>query len=947
MDFADLGMRVDSRGVVAATKHTDNLAASARRTGGVVESSLGRGARRAMLGVATAAGAAVAGLAGLVSSVSVLRDFESSAAQVQAITRATADEMGRMRDIAKELGSTTEFTAAQAMDGLRFLGMAGFEAAEAVASLPDVLDLATASGMSMASAADIASNIMSAYSVSAENAAEVTDALAAVASRANTDVFQLGDAMKYVGPVASSLSISTNKTAAAIGVLSDNGLQGAMAGTGLRKVLSSLVNPTNEAADALKSMGVSLEEVSPETNELVDIVDRLAEAGIGASEALTIFGDRGGPAILALTASNGRLRELTGIMSSVEGEASRMADTMRDNLGGDINSFTSAVQGLTLSLGEAGLTSVLRGVVQSATSIVRALTQMVDMFKRATDEVGFYLWELFGVAKGEEIAQRAIDNATMAMGDQIDQSKVLDAVMSRSNRMTLESARVHLAAAEARRRELEVMTQQARLAAMNEMGWTGLLYEIERVRSEIEELETVSLRAQEAGKNLPGLTADPASRAAELEHLQQQLAMLLTKQQEYKAVLDSLSYLPPERQTELDELNAQIKELQDGIDAASGGVVDFNKEQVEAITLSDRLSLLAQDIASGWDEAEGKASALRTVLSDMVNFAAALARGVERVVSLLPGRVQEGLGALKDSAIRLFKSVADNDAISKIVTNLQLRWEAINRMDLSTDSGGGGGQTDAEREHNRLLQEAQRIYESTRTEAEMYAIEVDNLNKLHKAGYIDTETYNRAIDELGQKYLNTGGAASFFRGQIQHLKDGILDALASGKSLVDTLGQIAEALARAAWEATLFGEGPLAGLFGTAPTDAGGGGGLFGWLGDALMGALPGHASGTDSAPGGMSLVGEEGPEIVNLPKGAQVVPFRETRQFMQQASKAASRPAQQLNPNVSVNVDLPPPRVEVVTMYDPERIREYNESAAGQREFRANMIRNRDAVNA
>jgi len=187
--------------------------------------------------------------------------------------------------------------------------------------------------MGLGNAADISSNIMSAFGIAATDAASVADVLAAASSRSNTDVEQLGTAMSFVGPVASALEIEMSDAAAAIGVLSDAGIQGSSAGTGLRRVLSSLANPTGEAKTALEGLGLELERLNPQTNDITEIVQRLSNAGLSAADALTIFGDRGGPAILALTSQTGRLRELTGALTDVEGESARMADTMRDNLG--------------------------------------------------------------------------------------------------------------------------------------------------------------------------------------------------------------------------------------------------------------------------------------------------------------------------------------------------------------------------------------------------------------------------------------------------------------------------------------------------------------------------------------------------------------------------------------------------------------------------------------
>lgn len=386
-DVARLGIEVDSSSAAKAVVDLDQLPGAAQRAERGVEgvgrksTLMGGAVDRATRSIRGMFGAFAAGAAAAMSFnaiISTLSGFEQSMASVAAVTRASSGDLAAMRDIAKQLGATTEFTASQAADGLKFLGMAGFDAQKSIAALPSVLDLATAASMGLADSADITSNIMSAFGVAADGAGAVADVLAAAASRSNTDVYQLGDAMKYAGPVAAALGLDIGKAAAAAGTLSDAGIQGSMAGTGLRRVLSALTNPTNEAAKALQRLGINVNDVNPATKELTDIVDLLRERGLGASEALTIFGDRGGPAILALVENNQKLRELTGIMSDVEGEASRMANTIRDNFAGDLKGMASAAESVMIALGEVGLTGALRAMTQVATAALRAVAENMD-----------------------------------------------------------------------------------------------------------------------------------------------------------------------------------------------------------------------------------------------------------------------------------------------------------------------------------------------------------------------------------------------------------------------------------------------------------------------------------------------------------------------------------------------------------------------------------------
>lgn len=371
VDIARLQIEADSTQARTASGDLDRLSDSAGRS------------TTSLFSMRNAVRMVVAALGGFTiirtvqASIGIIAGFGQSMAEVQAITRATVGEMEVMTAKARELGATTEFTASQAASAFKFLGMAGFNAEQSVAAIPDVLNLATAASMDLGRSADITSNIMSAFGIAADNASRVTDVLAAASSRANTDVEQLGSAMAFAGPVASSLGVDIGDTAAAIGALSDMGIQGSMAGTGLRRVMSSLIKPTTDAQKALASYGITMEEVNPATVELSDIVDLLRERGLDAADAFRIFGDRGAPAVLALIENNDKLRELSNELRDVEGESKRMADTMRDTLLGDARTLGSAMQELALLMGER-LEPAMRAIVQTATEVVRAIGENID-----------------------------------------------------------------------------------------------------------------------------------------------------------------------------------------------------------------------------------------------------------------------------------------------------------------------------------------------------------------------------------------------------------------------------------------------------------------------------------------------------------------------------------------------------------------------------------------
>ena len=375
-DFAQLAIGIDTKDVKNARNEMGKFVkagANAETDMNRRSASIGRGFAKIAAGV----GIAVAAVGSLGVAVRGIAEFEKAMSKVEAISGATGRQLDDLRKKALELGSTTEFSAGQAADALGFLSMAGFDASESLAAIPSVLDLATASGLDLASSADIASNVLSGFGMSANEAGRAADVLAEAASSSNANVGQLGSAMSTVAPISAALGISLEETAAAIGTMSDAGIQGERAGTALRGVLSSLAGPTDAAAGALATYGLAVEDVNPETKTLTEIMKTLAERGLTTADAMTIFGREAASGALVMAGAAQSMGELTGKFQIAEGAASAMAATMRDNLGGDISGLRPSIEGLILSMGDAGLTAIIRGAVKALTAMVRGMTSAV------------------------------------------------------------------------------------------------------------------------------------------------------------------------------------------------------------------------------------------------------------------------------------------------------------------------------------------------------------------------------------------------------------------------------------------------------------------------------------------------------------------------------------------------------------------------------------------
>lgn len=344
---------------------------------GKTSSGAGRSLRQAAASISLLAGGYSA-IQGLREAISTISEYELSLAQTAAVARATASDFQALTDITRELGAYTQFSAKQAADGARFLAMAGFDMHSVISALPATLDLALAGMLDLGEAADYASNLVSQFGLSAADTTRVVDTMVNTANRSNTNVRQLAEGMKFAGPFARSLGVSIEETAAMMGVLGNNGIQASLAGTNLRGIMARLINPVAAAKEAFQRLGVTLEEMDPLTNNLVDIFARLKDAGAGPKELLQIFSRLQVSAAVALTASSESTKAMLATYADAEGVARRYAETIQSTLWGRFKEFTSVLQEVILEIGDQGVLGAMKNILQFGTSVARALLGMAD-----------------------------------------------------------------------------------------------------------------------------------------------------------------------------------------------------------------------------------------------------------------------------------------------------------------------------------------------------------------------------------------------------------------------------------------------------------------------------------------------------------------------------------------------------------------------------------------
>lgn len=338
-------------------------------------------------GGALAIGAAAAGGYAAGRFLQPAIGFGKEMSRVQALTRIdkNSPQFKALREQALKLGSETQFTASDAASGQSFLAMAGFTPQAIQAALPGVLNMALAGGVELGETADISSNILTQFNLTADQMDRVGDTLTAAFTRTNTDLRALGETMKYTGPVAAKLGISLEEAAAMAGMLANNGLRGSDAGTAMRASLSRLASPPKAAADALKELGVSVADARGKMRPMEDVLLDLYKATqkYGQVDQVSFFKDIAGEEAfvglqtLVAVAGSGELQKLTRELQGARGEADRVAKVMADNLDGDLKNLDSAWEGLRIRISDL-VDGPLRSVTQWLTRVLEKITSLAQ-----------------------------------------------------------------------------------------------------------------------------------------------------------------------------------------------------------------------------------------------------------------------------------------------------------------------------------------------------------------------------------------------------------------------------------------------------------------------------------------------------------------------------------------------------------------------------------------
>lgn len=365
--------------------------------------------------ITKAVGVPIAGLGA--AAVKVGMDFEQAMAKVSAISGATGKDLQDLEDKARLIGSTTQFSAAEAAEGLSYMAMAGWKTEQMLAGLDGIVNLAIASEADLAIVSDIVTDALTAFGLTADDTNTFVDVLAAAATNANTNVEMLGESFKYVAPVAGALGYSAEDTAVALGLMANAGIKGSQAGTALRAIMANLAAPTDTVVGAMDRLNLSLTDGEGNMKSLDTIMQELRVGFKDMTEdekaatAAHLAGKEGMSGLLAVVnASEEDFEKLSLAINNSEDACKGMAETMQNTAKGSIKAIRSSLEDIGITIYKT-----LQPSIETILGKIKDFTSSLAENLRGNDELVKKLIKVAGLAIAVGPSIMAIGTAMSAV----------------------------------------------------------------------------------------------------------------------------------------------------------------------------------------------------------------------------------------------------------------------------------------------------------------------------------------------------------------------------------------------------------------------------------------------------------------------------------------------------------------------------------------------------
>lgn len=335
-------------------------------------------------------------------------DFDSQMTTIQALLRGNASSTKELNGWIEKAGDSSKYWAMQygiatsdINEGMEEVIKKGFDFDQTMGMMPSLLDASVASGDDFNTVMGVTTSTIEQFNLKSDdyetqmkNAARVTDTLTFVANETASGFADMGSAMEYVGPVSESLGISVEETASAIGLLSNNGIEGEKAGTALRGALTRLLKPSKQNIEGFEKLGISSQEFLEGTMSLPDMLDRISNNTKGwnkeqrASAIALAFGTEAQTGMNILVNQGGdALRDLTKESENANGYTSKLAEEMGGSSAKKIDKFKQSLEVLGIEIGDK-LVPKFTPFVEKATELIQSFSKLDDKTQQAIINAG-------------------------------------------------------------------------------------------------------------------------------------------------------------------------------------------------------------------------------------------------------------------------------------------------------------------------------------------------------------------------------------------------------------------------------------------------------------------------------------------------------------------------------------------------------------------------------
>jgi TP901 family phage tail tape measure protein len=313
--------------------------------------------------------------------------FETEFNNARAVmSKSSAEDFAMLRKRVLDLSQNSVFTATQIMKASGELGSAGYEAKEAMAILPQVLQMAQAGREPLDKTAEMLIAIKNQFGIKDDKMQHVNDVLSETARQTQAKLPDLRESFKMAGPFAQMAGVDLETTAALLGMLAQKGIKGSLAGTGLRRMETGFLKDNKQSREFLKLNNIAPSEVYGEDGKMKDLVgtlELLEKKGVKAKDVMKAFGDRAGPVLAALLETGSvAIRKLVEDLKNSDGAAAAMAERQMEGLPGAFNKMKAAIETARISIGDSGFTNDMIRLADYVRGLAKSFTELPTSIQR-------------------------------------------------------------------------------------------------------------------------------------------------------------------------------------------------------------------------------------------------------------------------------------------------------------------------------------------------------------------------------------------------------------------------------------------------------------------------------------------------------------------------------------------------------------------------------------